>query len=62
VIAGWCETTDQVGIPNERGTEDYPFWVVVPEALLRPGRNEVELYELRAGEDGAPRLRRMQLG
>ena len=57
VVAGWCETTDMAGVRNGRGSEDYPFSVVVPEALLRRGDNEVELYELR----GPQRLRRVQL-
>jgi hypothetical protein len=57
VVAGWCETTDEAGVRNGRGSEDYPFSVVVPESLLRPGKNEIELYELR----GPLRLRQVQL-
>jgi Sulfatase len=52
VLAGWCRT-EAAGRPDPPGEEQHPFWVVVPEALLERGENEVDLYEVRGPADGA---------
>jgi hypothetical protein len=59
VLGGWCET-EASSAPDLPGEEDKPFWVVVPESLLRPGGNDVTLYEL-GDSGGAPLLRRITL-